>query len=224
MQSASRNYRTYAVDFWGFGGTAKEPSRYLLSHQRELLNSFLYELGIGKVALVGHGLGAVIAILFADQYPQFVDRVMAVSMPLEASLINPRLLQSSPKELAEWLMGNSSATQAARFEVPKTDQDAIHRTIDNLNSVEFQLVPQRLGVPCLLVNGLNDPAIELAAEDRLRGLPSNIHTIIFNQAGHFPMLDRPNKFNRLMVDFLALESGDNPGQLQLKEEWRRRLR
>jgi len=75
MQSASRDYRTYAVDFWGFGDTAKEPSRYLLSHQRELLNSFLYELGIGKVALIGHGLGAIIAILFAERYPQSVDRV-----------------------------------------------------------------------------------------------------------------------------------------------------
>lgn len=224
MQSASRNYRTYAIDFWGFGGTAKEPSRYLLSHQRDLLNSFLYELGIGKVALIGHGLGAIIAVLFADQYPQFVDRIMAVSLPMDSGLINPRLLQSSPEELAAWLMGNSPVTQAARIEVPKTDQDAIHRTIDNLNSVEFHQIPQRLGVPCLLVNGLNDPAIELPDQDRLLELPSNIHAIQFNQAGHFPMLDRPNKFNRLMVDFLALESGSNPGKLQLKEEWRRRLR
>ena len=38
------------------------------------------------------------------------------------------------------------------------------------------------------------------------------------------MLDQPNYFNRLMVDFLALNSGESPRQLQLKEEWKRRLR
>jgi hypothetical protein len=38
------------------------------------------------------------------------------------------------------------------------------------------------------------------------------------------MLDEPAKFNRLMTDFLTLGSGVSPRQLQLKEEWKRRVR
>jgi len=38
------------------------------------------------------------------------------------------------------------------------------------------------------------------------------------------MLDQANKFNRLMNDFLSLASGESPQQLQLKEEWKRRIR
>jgi pimeloyl-ACP methyl ester carboxylesterase len=224
MQSASRDYRTYAIDFWGFGGTAKEPSRYLLSHQRELLHNFIYELGIGKIALIGHGLGAIIALMFAELYPQSVDRIMAISLPMAPGLINPRLMQSPPGELADWLLGNTPETQAARLEAPKADPDAILRTINNLNSIELAELPNRMTTPCLMVNGLNDPAITHPDQDRLSNLPPNIHIITFNQSGHFPMLERPNKFNRLMVDFLALEQGENPSQLQLKEEWRRRLR
>jgi pimeloyl-ACP methyl ester carboxylesterase len=64
MQVLSSGYRAYAIDFWGFGGTAKEPSRYLLNNQRDLLNYFMFELGIEKIALIGHGLGAVIALMF----------------------------------------------------------------------------------------------------------------------------------------------------------------
>jgi pimeloyl-ACP methyl ester carboxylesterase len=224
MQSAARDYRTYAIDFWGFGGTAKEPSRYLLSHQRELLNSFLYELGIGKIALIGHGLGAIIALMFAERYPKSVDRIMAISLPLDPTHISPRFLQSSPVELAEWLLGNTQENQAARLEAPKADQDVIFRTINNLNSIELNELPKRMTVPCLLVNGLNDPAVNQPDLENYNGLPTNIHSITFNQSGHFPMLERPNKFNRLMVDFLALEQGESPSQLQLKEEWRRRLR
>jgi hypothetical protein len=37
-------------------------------------------------------------------------------------------------------------------------------------------------------------------------------------------LDESSKFNRLLADFLALPSGESPRQLQLKEEWKRRVR
>jgi len=43
-------------------------------------------------------------------------------------------------------------------------------------------------------------------------------------SGHFPMIDETGKFNRLLTDFLALDSGVSPRELQLKEEWRRRVR
>jgi hypothetical protein len=51
-----------------------------------------------------------------------------------------------------------------------------------------------------------------------------MHQIHREGAGHFPMLDDSLKFNRLLTDFLALESGLSPRELQLKEEWKRRVR
>jgi hypothetical protein len=47
---------------------------------------------------------------------------------------------------------------------------------------------------------------------------------VLEESGHFPMLDESTKFNHLMADFLALFSGDSPRELQLKEEWKRRMR
>ena len=224
MQAASINFRAYALDLWGFGDTAKEPERYLLMHQLSLLDEFLSEMGIGKIALVGHGLGAVLGLMFAEKFPRFVDRVLAVSLPLETSHINPRLRQSTPTELADWLLGDTADSQAARMEAPKADQDAILRSLNNLNTIELTQLPNRIETPCLVVHGQLDPAIEMASHDRLVTLPQHIHHITFENSGHFPMLDQPNKFNRLMADFLALPSGESPQQLQLKEEWKRRVR
>jgi hypothetical protein len=51
-----------------------------------------------------------------------------------------------------------------------------------------------------------------------------LHSVQIEQAGHFPMLDEPQRFNRLLIDWLALESGESPRDLQLKDEWRRRVR
>jgi pimeloyl-ACP methyl ester carboxylesterase len=224
MQAASTDYRSYAIDLWGFGGTAKSPNKYLLSSQYELLNSFLYEMGIGKIALIGHGLGAVVSILFTEQYPNLVDRVMAIGVPFETSMINPRLLHSSQKDLADWLLGSGPEMEPARIEAPKTDHNAVIRTIHNLNSLELLEILNHVSTPCLFVNGVDDPAISTPEQDKISQFPQNFHTITFNQSGHFPMLKQPNKFNRLLFDFLSLESGKNPSHLQLREEWKRRIR
>ena len=55
-------------------------------------------------------------------------------------------------------------------------------------------------------------------------MPEMLHSIYLDQSGHFPMLDETQRFNRLLTDWLALESGESPRDLQLKEEWRRRVR
>ena len=224
MQTASVSFRAYAIDLWGFGDTAKNPSRYLLSEQLSLLDSFMEEMGIGKIALIGHGLGAIVALMYAERHPRFVDRVMAIATPLDEGLINPRMQQGSPTELADWLIGNNPDVESIRLEAPKADHDAILRSLHNLEAINLENLPERLTTPCLLVHGINDLAIDVPQRDRLSTLPAHIHHIIFGRSGHFPMLEQPNKFNRLMTDFLTLESGESPRQLQLKEEWKRRIR
>jgi hypothetical protein len=51
-----------------------------------------------------------------------------------------------------------------------------------------------------------------------------MHQINLQNSGHFPMIDETATFNRLLIDFLALESGLSPRELELKEEWKRRVR
>ncbi len=224
MQATSVSFRAYALDLWGFGDTAKDPGRYLLTQQSSLLEEFMNEMGIGKIAIIGHGLGAIVGMMFAEKHPNLVDRIMAISLPLESNLITPRLRQASPAELADWLLGSTPDSQAARLEAPKADQDAILRSLHNLSAVELTQITQRISTPCLLVHGQNDPAVEIANSDRLLNLPRHMHHIQFEGSGHFPMIDEPSKFNRLMNDFLSLSSGESPQQLQLKEEWKRRVR
>src|SRR5512139_3364994 len=66
MQAACTSYRAYAIDLWGFGDSAKVSAQYSLEKQVRLVENFLEQMGIGKIALVGHGLGAVVAMLFTQ--------------------------------------------------------------------------------------------------------------------------------------------------------------
>ena len=222
MQAASTSFRAYALDLWGFGDTGKKSDSYSLEHQFYLLDEFLQEMGIGKIALVGHGLGAVLALLYAKRFPKFVDRVMAVSLPNGQNSLNPRLISETPDVLAEWVITTDS--DAVRSEAKKTDPQAVRSSVASLREINIDPIVTSMTTPFLIVAGQSDPLISSAAYEQAPNLPEHIHTIVFENSGHFPMLEETNKFNRLMADFLALTSGASPRQLQLKEEWKRRVR
>jgi pimeloyl-ACP methyl ester carboxylesterase len=224
MQAVSVSFRAYAIDLWGFGDSAKNSERYSLNQQVALLSSFMDKMGIGRVALVGHGLGAMVSVLFAHIFPEVVDRVMAVALPLDEGMVDPRLRTDTPEALADWLLGRSPASEAARVDAPKADPRAVKASLDDLQTINFGQTTTGLSTACLLVHGQNDPAVTLPALERITLLPYPTHEIVFEQSGHFPMLDEASKFNRLLADFLALFQGESPRELLLKEEWKRRVR
>lgn len=220
MQVASTSFRAYAIDLFGFGDTSHDPLRYSLERQADLINRFLEEMGIGKIALVGHDLGALVGMTFTKQFPKSVDRIMAVNCPLDFTSVNSRMRTSAMPELVEWLAGRTPEAASALADASKADPKAVEASMAGLQAGSIFSDIRELGVPSLLVYGPNDPAVSMPSIE----LPIHMHQINLEGAGHFPMIENPSQFNRLMTDFLALESGLSPQELQLKEEWKRRVR
>jgi len=82
LQSLGTKYRVYALDFRGFGDSSKNAQKYTLDHQVQQVFDFMRELGLPKAALIGHGLGALVASEFARLYSDKVPRLLLVSAPL----------------------------------------------------------------------------------------------------------------------------------------------
>lgn len=224
MQALSAEFRTYAVDFWGFGDTARESSRYSLDQQAHLIHRFMEQLGIVRAAFVGHGLGGLAALRLGGQHADEVDRVMAVSVPLATADLNPRLASTNVPGLVDWLLDRTPLTEQLSTEANKTDPLALEAGLRDAMGADTVKTLEALRAPCLLVHGVNDPAVVPPAEDRASGLSVNLHRIVFDASRHFPMIDEAAKFNRLLTDFLSLKSGEEVSNLQLKEEWKRRVR
>lgn len=222
LQTASTNFRAYALDMWGFGDTSHEKSRYSLQEQIALLERFLNEMGIGRVALVGHGLGGLIGLLYSIRAPQIVDRIMTIGCPLDANGINTRLKTAAIPDLVDWLLEKDPASEPARTDALKADPLALATSFNDLTSYNLTIRVERITTPCLMVHGQNDPAVPVPNIEA--SAPENMHQIVLEQSRHFPMLEETIRFNRLLTDWLALESGESPRDLQLKEEWRRRVR
>jgi pimeloyl-ACP methyl ester carboxylesterase len=207
---------------WGFGDTAKN-QKYTIEDQTQLIIQFLDKLGIFRIAIVGHGLGGLVALDLAKKMPDVVDRVFAIAVPFTNELITNRLLNINAKEKIDYLFPLDLEMDAVSMDLSKIDQNAIMSISGQSNPIE-QNTLENLGVNCLFVHGREDPFVLPPPINMLSQFPEFHHAIIFDQSGHFPMLEENSKFNRLLNDFLSLESGKPMRDLRLKEEWIRRLR
>jgi len=225
MQALSAEYRTYALDLWGFGDSGKRVEHYSLDAQAELLHGFMDQLGILKAAFIGHGLGGAVVTTFARKYPEWADRMMVVSIPLTGAAINPKLMGPSLAIIIESLLGKGSNVDPIGAEANKTDAAAVEQTVKALMEKDFKGQLMELKPPCLLVYGEKDDVVTPPPEDGWQnGITGNVHRVSLDESRHFPMIDEAAKFNRLLSDFLSLKSGEDLTNLGLKEEWKRRVR
>jgi pimeloyl-ACP methyl ester carboxylesterase len=228
MQALSSDFRTYALDLWGFGDSGKRADRYSLERQAELIHGFMDQLGIIKAAFIGHGLGGIVLIRFIRQYPDWADRLMAVNVPLLgiSDGVRQQLMTTSPANLVETFLGRGPAMDPIRLEAAKTDTAALVSTIQAVTDSAVNLKAEVAQLPkaCLLVYGEKDPLIPPPPTDWVSGFTGNVHLMGLEDSRHFPMLDDAARFNRLLADFLTLKAGEDLSNLGLKEEWKRRVR
>jgi pimeloyl-ACP methyl ester carboxylesterase len=224
MQALSGEFRTYALDLWGFGDSAKRPDRYSLEGQADLLKGFMERLAILKAAFVGHGLGGAVLAHFARKYPELADRAMAVSVPLTGAAINGALLATPLANLIEAFIGRGPQAEPISREAAKTDLAAVETSVRALTEADLSQAVEHLALPYLLVYGEKDSLVTPPSNGLMQYLTNNVHSIELEESRHFPMLDEAARFNRLLVDFLSLKSGESLTNLELKEEWQRRVR
>lgn len=222
MQAISTTNRAYAIDFWGFGESAKN-SLYTIDDQAKLLYSFVDRIGLSQFSIVGHGFGSIVAFEFARRHPDLVDKMINIGFPLSINHLNSRFLNSDSNNSIEKIIKTNMVIDAIRIDALKNDPNANKILLDSFekhlqwNENDFRKV-------CLLVYGLNDPLLKTPFLENKLPLSSNYHSILFEESGYFPMLDESSKFTRLLTEFLELSEDDDLRDLQIKEKWQRRVR
>ena len=129
MQQLKINYKVYAIDLYGYGDSVKDPRKYSLEHQIRLLEDFVEKMAIPKMALVGHGLGSLIAVEYARRHQETVPRMLLASAPLfdpgdldQRATILPKVMarpepqRVQPSVPESTVMSMSSAMRAALAE------------------------------------------------------------------------------------------------------------
>jgi pimeloyl-ACP methyl ester carboxylesterase len=222
MEALASDYSTYALDLWGFGDSDKSTERYSVADYTTLIHDFMDRMGIVKASLVGHSLGAVVALHFATEYPAFVSRLVIVSLPVTADAISGRLLDFSSNSVLAKMFRRQITHKEVQQEAEKMAANVIALSVQSTFEVDARALIERVHQPTLVIYGEKDSVIDPEPSRILNGERHNLRPIGLAESKHFPMLEEANKFNRLLKDFL--EAGDDLSVLELKEEWKRRTR
>ena len=81
MPILAEDYRVYALDLLGFGGSQKAATDYSVYLWVEQLHDF-WQLFIGQpVVLVGNSIGSLVCLTAAIKYPEMVAGIVMLSLP-----------------------------------------------------------------------------------------------------------------------------------------------
>jgi pimeloyl-ACP methyl ester carboxylesterase len=191
------------------------------------VHDFVNDMGIREAPIIGHALGATVALEYTFRHPDRVKKIMAVSLPVTPDCISRKLLDfANNSVIAKMMWWRQISYKEVQKEAEKTGEGAISLSVQSAATIDvknrIQYISQSGSAMLLAVYGEKDDVIDPSPTRELNGSWPNIRQIGLADSKHFPMLDEAAKFHRLLKDFLEVEQ--DLSVLELKEEWRRRTR
>lgn len=226
----SRTRRVITLDLPGFGESAPSGPGFELDEVAERVARGLAAHGVrGPIDLVGHSLGAAVALTLAARRPRTVRRLI---------LVAPAGLASLPKFARRGLaLGADPALAARRALAPLTDfawgrrlllafaaadgasipplqarlmvgaSASAQRTADALRTItaaDLRPLLREARVPLGVIWGVRDRTIPARLAATVREIRPDAEVMMIEQAGHVAMVERPTAFVATLERLLAI--------------------
>jgi 3-oxoadipate enol-lactonase len=145
--------------------------------------------GIEAAHLVGHQLGAMVALQVATTEPS-----MVAGLVLSGAMVTPSKMVSRWQRTIIRLMPNKALAESGA-----TRADLI-RAMDLIATADFGQHLNRVTAPALVIAGVDDPA-RMAGRELVEGLNDATFAEVAGAGAH-PNLEAPEMYNLLLLDFL----------------------
>ncbi|NMM75834.1 alpha/beta hydrolase [Acidovorax sp. SRB_14] len=218
---ASAGYRAVAWDMPGYGHSAPiEPYGFQGLAQRCLALMDLLQ-PTTALTLVGHGLGAMLALEVALRHPARVRRMVlcAGGPPLDAAAVRdwvaPRLqaldaghgMEQIAQTLVPQGIGPGALPEGVRLAshaMAQVHRATYRRALQALVAFDRRAAAlSRLHLPVLLLGGAHDRCTPPEALQALAHVLPDARHASLPQVGHWPQLEDPDGFDAALLDFLA---------------------
>jgi pimeloyl-ACP methyl ester carboxylesterase len=217
-----------APDLIGFGRSSKAANLdYTLAGLAAFLERFLAELGLERVALVGHDWGAAAGLVFAQRRPEAIERlVLCDAVPLiegfawhrlarllRRPLVGELIMGSIPRWYLWRVLRRGCATPEAlsherlRRVWSHFDQGTqrailrLYRATSEPDLAAAGAELEQLGMPALVLWGERDPWLAPGSADAYGQRLAQATVERVHDAGHWPWLDDSAVADRI-VEFV----------------------
>ncbi len=216
----SKRYKVFAIDLPGHGKSALIKKRPTKTNKEfaDFVWSFMKVLGIEQPILIGHSMGAGIAIWISIEHPDDIRAVVAVdggaafSGPAGVSY-QPELLQVLEVNIPDWhetnffsLLGRTTSAERRSemaFDGARCSPYVIYTDVLTYTSFKLNEKMNLIRVPIYYITGEDDWSTtpEMIKETSSR-LKVKTDVIVLKGIGHFPHWEQPDKFNNALDSIL----------------------
>lgn len=199
-----------AVDLPGHGRSAGTAAGSI-SESAQTVADFLAAMQVPRpVYLVGHSMGAAIALTCALNYPELWDGLILIGAGQRMKVM-PSFLENlhQGKNDPEFIrMGFSPQAPADLVEkMVKTFGDVLpsvlYADFSACNNFDVSGELEKIALPVLIITGADDQLTPLKLSQYLSNHINNCSFQVINDAGHFAMLEKPQEVNQLIMDFCS---------------------
>jgi pimeloyl-ACP methyl ester carboxylesterase len=223
MGFLGRYYRTYALDFWGFGESGKKRETYAVQDFVSLVDQFMEQLGIVNAPLVGHSMGGTVSLSVAIKYPQRVSKVVVVGSPIVGSSLALPLKLAGYRGIAFMLFNMMGAFRLAmrlaspiicrdeRFaammdrDLSRTTLESFLLSIASLRRTDLRPLLGEIKVPAMGIYGDRDVIVHPRQWEPMKKGIGHAQIERFAAAGHFVMMEEPQNFAECLKTFLDMK-------------------
>jgi 4,5:9,10-diseco-3-hydroxy-5,9,17-trioxoandrosta-1(10),2-diene-4-oate hydrolase len=219
INTISKNFQVVAPDIVGYGESDKPDAPYNRSYFSNWLKDFMKELKISKAHIVGLSQGGAIALQFAIENAEMVDKLVLVDAaglgakvsfwPLfgtiwmnifpssMANRFNSRYILHKPMNrdpnhssysigVLKYKGGKNAFKQGRGTAVSKISEELL-KQIKN---------------ETLIIWGKEDKLFPVEYGEAAAKIIPNAKLHLIQDAGHLPLMDQPEIFNKILDDFL----------------------
>ena len=233
LEALSKRHRVYAVDLVGCGLTEKPSIRYSIPLLAKFVQDFMSLKDIEKPCVIGHSIGAGIAIDMVLLDPARIDRLILVDgfgfgkklasqfRILAIPILGEQLMKPNrdgliqffkmlfydhtliTDELIDFSFERSSLSGSSEAYLITL---RAHANFFGLKKDRMQRTKEnahRITVPTKIIWGKEDKAIPVEQAYIAAKILPTNSLHIFDKCGHVPQVECAEEFNRIVLDFLS---------------------
>lgn len=192
INELSKKYHVYAIDTRGHGKTPRGEMPFTIRQFADDLFAFMNMHNIKKAHILGFSDGANISMVFAIQYPDYVNRLILNGANLNAEGV--KRSTQIPIEIGYKIAKNFSN----KSDSAKLNAEMLGLMVNEPNLTTNDIA--KIQSKTLVVAGTKD----MIKEEHTNMIAENIPNskLILLEGNHFIANKKPKKFNKVVLEFL----------------------
>ena len=192
-------FRVTTVDLPGFGGSHPE-ARLILDEVPAQVAGLMDKMGIAKAHVMGHSMGGLVAGALASDHPQRVDRLVLVDAGFLA--FDPKLRSRLTGLFRTMPWTSPSLMPILLRDMLRSGPVRMMAATGELLRKDWRDKLPAITAPTLVIWGEHDRVCDLRIGQQISAIVPGARLIVIAGAGHNPMWEKPDDFDREVLTFL----------------------